>query len=312
MAKLGIILVLYKQKHHLELLYRSVASQTFSDFKIYFVDNNNDDSDITASEEINKNFHLEIAYIKAGCNSGFAGGNNLGAKEALNEGCELIFFLNNDTELESNCLKELVDLFDSDLEIGVTGPLILLGNKKNIRIQEFGMSANFDYYCIKKYFESMSFENVKNNLPENMYVDLVSGGAVMVKKEAIEKAGLWEQRYFAYGDEIDFGKRFREACYKTCVTSKAIIWHHHDWNPQNKQSYYFEYYLIERNKFLYFHKYKKYMKLILIVSVDLIKFPVRAFWFIRVCNFRLALYYLRGMLAGILNQQGKPNLNFIE
>ena len=71
--KIGIIIVMHKQKHNLERLYSSLSKQTFKYFMIYFVDNNSNDVDIRLSKELNKTFGLGITYIKAGFNSGFAG-----------------------------------------------------------------------------------------------------------------------------------------------------------------------------------------------------------------------------------------------
>jgi glycosyltransferase involved in cell wall biosynthesis len=105
----AIILVMFRQKHNLKLLYNSLHRQSYQDFRIYFVDNNPDDADRLVSEELNSKLGMDIEYIAAGGNTGFAGGNNLGAQKAISDGCQYIMFLNNDTELEESCLQELVN-----------------------------------------------------------------------------------------------------------------------------------------------------------------------------------------------------------
>jgi hypothetical protein len=45
---------------------------------------------------------------------------------------------------------------------------------------------------------------------------------------------------------------------------------------------------------------------------DIIKFPWRLYWFMKVCDFKLGMYYLRGMFAGLINKKGKPKLSIIK
>src|SRR5258707_8035991 len=127
----------------------------------------------------------------------------------MKDDCKYIFFLNNDSELEPNCIEELVKTVESDNSIGLAAPIIFYGTSENpkITIQEFGASADFYKYKIQKYFEGDKLYIVKGNLPEIKIVDLVSGGAAFAKAEMLEKTGLWEESYFAYGDEIDLAKR---------------------------------------------------------------------------------------------------------
>ncbi len=304
----GIILVVFKQRHNLELLYKSLSSGTYSDFKIYFVDNNQDDEDKNFSYKINEVFKLNIVYLKPGYNSGFAGGNNAGAEQAIKDGCKYIFFLNNDSILDKGCIQKLVDSIEKDGNIGAAGPLILYGDGsiKDPLIQEVGEKVNFKSYKIRKHFEGDKYNVVKAELPETIESDMISGGAFFVRQEVLKKTGLWEEDYFAYGDEIDLAKRIKDAGYKIIAVSSSILYHNHKWNKKNKQGFYFEYYLIERNKFLYFYKYKLYTSIILSLLIDSFKFPIRLIWFIKVCDFKLGIYYLRGMLAGLFKRKGIP------
>ena len=147
---------------------------------------------------------------------------------------------------------------------------------------------------------------VKDSLPEVKTVDLVSGGSTFIKAEVLKKTGLWEESYFGYGDEIDLAKRVKEAGYKTVVTSRAMVWHNHKWDRSNKYGYYMEYYLIQRNKYLYFRKYGLTLNMLAALIIDWIKFPWRLIWFIKVCDFSLGIYYLKGTFHGLLNKIGKP------
>ncbi|MBL8016756.1 MAG: glycosyltransferase family 2 protein [Ignavibacteria bacterium] len=310
----AIILVMFRQKHNLELLYNSLHRQSYKDFRIYFVDNNPDDTDRLFSEELNRRLGMDIEYIAAGGNTGFAGGNNLGASKAIADGFEYILFLNNDTELEENCLQELINAVEISPDTAVSSPLILYytADKKEQRIQEYGAKADFSTYSITKYFEGKMLLESEKDMPVNMKVDLVSGAAMLVKADALRKAGLWEEKYFAYGDEIDLAARLKKAGFASIVTKKAVLWHNHKWVKENRQGFYFEYYLIQRNKYLYFRKHKLYFNMFISYITDILKFPVRLLWFIKVCDFKLGYYYLKGTYAGLLGHAGKPNLSFMK
>jgi len=310
----AIILVMFRQKHNLELLYNSLYRQSYKDFRIYFVDNNPDAIDRDHSEELNRNLGMDIEYIIAGQNSGFAGGNNLGAAKAMEDGFEYILFLNNDTELDENCLLELVNAVEAAPDTAVASPLILYytADKKDPKIQEYGVKADFDTYSITKYFEGKKLSVSEVEMPLSMKVDMVSGAAMLVKAEALKKTGLWEEKYFAYGDEIDLAARLKKTGFASIVTKKAVLWHNHRWEKQNKEGFYFEYYLIQRNKYLYFRKHKLYFNMFISYLTDILKFPVRLLWFMRVCDLKLGYYYLKGTYAGLFGHSGRPNLSFMK
>jgi len=314
MKKTGIILVVYNQKENLKLLYESLIRQSYTYFTVYFVDNNSTDGSYEHSLELNKTYNLDIKYIFPGDNTGFAKGNNIGAEKAAEDKCEYIFILNNDTELHEDCLKYLVQLAGQDEMTAVTSPIIFYGNKKNSDniIQEYGSNINFINCKVKKFFAQDNFEKSNNVIPGIKEVNFVSGGAMLIKTSVYKKTGLWEERYFAYGDEADLMKRLNDAGYKIKVTKMAMLWHNHKWTPENKKGYYFEYYLIERNKFLFFYRNKLYFSLIYTLFMDLIKFPWRLLWFKKVCDFKLGFYYLKGLFHGLLNIKGKPKLKFVK
>jgi len=293
------------------MLYESLFKQTYKNFLIYFVDNNSNDGSVNYSKEINKEFGFDIRYIRLNENSGDAKGNSIGAGHAVKDGCDYVFILNNDTELDPVCIEELKRLSEKNTETGVTGPIFFYWTKEKIKnkIQMYGAHVNYrtqekEIVAAKQIFE-------ETELPEVLECDYPIGGALFIKKVVIEKLGiLFDDRYFMYNNEIDFAYRLKKIGYKSFATTKAKVWHNHNWVRSNKSGYYREYYLIERNKFLYCYKYKFFGQLLKMLLIDIIKFPWRMKWFMKVCDFKLGMIYLRGMIDGILNRQGKPKYSF--
>jgi GT2 family glycosyltransferase len=306
MNKIGLIIALHNQKQHLRAMLDSLLLQSESHFKIYLIDNNSSDGSELVLKEYKDSHNLDFSYTRLNANTGYAGGTNSGARLAIKDACEYLFILNPDVILHKDCIRELISLITSDNNIVCTGPLILRHYKNTPDIiQEYGGKVNFRKGTLKKFYAGKNINKVE--LPVILETDFISGGACMIRSEIFQKAGMLEESYFAYFDEIDLYHRIDSlGKFKKLVTSKAILWHNHDWSPSNPIAYYVEYYLAERNKYLYFYRFNLYISIFVTALVDIVKFPVRFIWFKKVCNYKLSFYYLKGMLHGLFKVKGKP------
>lgn len=306
LSKLALITVVTNEKNNLEDFFFSLAGQSFKNFTIYFVDNNSSDGSVDAFKALNINSPLIVKYILLKYNSGFSGGCNLGAAEAIKDGCKYLFFSNNDLFFDKDALKVLYDLAESGRENDCFGPLLFSHKQKAPGIiQEFGGKINFKRGTLKKMFAGRKIESLI--LPEIMETDFIGGGVFFINANVFKKAGMFESSYFAYFDEIDISYRLKVInSYKMFVASGSKIWHNHNWMKKNNSAYYFEYYLSERNKYLYYKKNRLFAQMMIMLAEDILKFPWRMVWFVKVSGFRLGYYYLKGILDGFLNKKGKP------
>ncbi len=308
--KIGIILVITNEKHNLEMLYASLSRQTYKKFSIYFVDNNSIDGSVEYSKKINKDFDFDINYIFLNENSGFAKGNNIGAKAATLDGCDYLFILNNDTELDRDCLNQLIKLAESDPQIGVVGPIFFYWTEDKLKnkIQIYGCRVNFktqksEFIAHREIFEDLV-------LQEKLEVDYVSGGTTFLKREVFQKIGLFEEKYFIYNDEIDFAYRVQQAGYKTYVTKNAKIWHNHNWSKKNKKRHYLMYYYMLRNRYLYFRKFRLYKYLVIDMVKEILFLPIKVRWAHRFVDIKLLKFYYQGIWDGLQNKSGKADGEF--
>ncbi len=306
MSKIGIVTVVTNEKNNLKDFFEALASQSFKDFTLYFIDNNSADGSQEYFRDLNNKNLFPVSYITLDHNSGFSAGSNTGARKAIKDGCEYLLILNNDVVLDSHCLDELKNCIESETNIAASGMLLFRHQKQYPGIiQEFGGKIDFKKARLEKYYENTSFNDI--TLPEKRDTDFIGGGVLFINAKIFESVGMFEEMYFGYFDEIDLSYRLIGLNnYKLLVTSKTMGYHNHNWTKRNKKSYYFEYYLSERNKYLYFHKYAMRFSMLKNLIADLIKFPWRLIWFIKVCDFTLGVFYLRGMLNGLLNKSGKP------
>ena len=311
MSSLAIVTVVTNEKANLKDLYQSLKEQTYKDFTVYFVDNNSIDGSMDYFRELNSDSSIKVKYINLDYNSGFSEGSNIGAKEATKDNSKYLFISNNDLVLDKSALQEMYNLAES-ANIVCTGPLLMQHKERNPNIiQEFGGKINFKLGSLEKYYPGQNVTQI--NLPETLKTDFVGGGVCFIRADVFQKIGMYETSYFGYFDEIDLSYRLKVLNnYEMMSTSKAVVWHNHNWTKKNNLNYYFEYYLSERNKFLYYHKFKMYPSMIFMSILDVLRFPWRLIWFIKVCDFKLGMYYLKGMLDGLLNRKGKPKLSFVK
>lgn len=308
--KVGVIIVSYNQRKFFRLLFESLSNQSYLNFCIYFIDNASHDGSVDYAKSLCFELKIEARFFELLENTGYSGGNNFGVREAVSDGCKYCLILNTDTELANDCIESLIECLESVKNIAASGPILFLGAKGTsiTTIQEFGAIADFKNYKIKKNYSSKIYEHTDYLIPESLQVNYLTGACIMLKTSVYKKIGLFDEMYFAYGEEIDLFKKISDAGFKVFVTKKAKVWHYHDWSSKNKKGYYIEYYLIQRNKYAYLIKHHLYRYLFKNLLKDIFMYPVYLRWFIRICNFRLSIYYLKGTFDGLINKTGRPNI----
>jgi hypothetical protein len=189
-------------------------------YKIFIVDNESNGSSIKAFREIkNKKIKL-VPHIQ---NLGFAEGSNSGVKEATQEGFNYFLLLNNDTVVSKNLLKELINCLSNSKKVGVVSPLVFdYYNKK--RLSKKDSPGRFNLKTgggspWKKDLQSLALEK------DSFRVDYSSGSCWLIKREVLEKSGLFNKKFLAYAEEIDTALRINKSGYTFLINPRAKIWH---------------------------------------------------------------------------------------
>lgn len=208
-------------------------------YEIIIVDN---DSTGNEAEILRKDFPGAIV-IRSERNLGFSGGNNLGIQAA---GGKYIFLINNDTYLAEDGLPYLVDRLESRSDIAAVSP--------KIRFAFPPQSIQFAGYT------PLSRITLRNALIGFGEADdgrfdtpaptpYLHGAAMMVKREAIEKAGLMPEIYFLYYEELDWCTRMTKAGYQLWYEPRCTVFHKES-QSTGQQSKLRTFYLT-RNRLLY-------------------------------------------------------------
>jgi len=217
MKSVSIITVNYNQSYVTEQLLSSVATtNTYAPIEIIVVDNASQTNPVPGWQVK----YPDITFIRSETNLGFAGGNNLGVAAAKGD---YLFFVNNDTEFTGHLVNTLVKLMDEHPEVGMVSPKIKYFDKPDM-LQYVGFTP-MNYYTMRNSSPGQ-FETDKGQYDHTTGpTGYVHGAAMMVRREAIDKAGLMAENFFLYYEEMDWCDRISRAGYDIWVEPRAVIYH---------------------------------------------------------------------------------------
>lgn len=217
MNSVSIITVNFNQGLVTEQLLSSIdKTNAYPNIEIIVVDN---DSKVNCIPEWKMKYPA-IKFIRSDKNLGFAGGNNLGVKEATGE---YLFFVNNDTEFTEGLMQKLVDVMDSHPEVGMVSPKIRYFDEPDT-LQYAGYTPMNYYTCRNATIGQFEKDNGQYDHVKGP-TGYAHGAAMMVRKEAIEKAGLMAENFFLYYEEMDWCDHIRKAGYQIWIEPAALIYH---------------------------------------------------------------------------------------
>jgi GT2 family glycosyltransferase len=171
------------------------------------------------TEKIVGGNYPHTTLLKSRKNLGFAGGNNWGMRQAKGE---FLFIVNNDTEVTPLLLNKLIAPFYNDPEIGVTCPKIKYFSRPNI-IQYAGFNPMNLYTGRTTTIGHREEDNGQYDVSRE--TSAAHGCAMMVKREILEKVGMFAEKFFLYYEEWDWSARITRAKYKIWYTADAEIYH---------------------------------------------------------------------------------------
>lgn len=151
-------------------------------------------------------------------NLGYAGGNNVGMRYALDRGADYIFLLNNDVTLEPDVLDKLIAAMQSDHACAACQPLVTYYDDKN-KIWSAGTELFFGYPRLFQRGIRRSAESTKS--PPFGLV----GCAILFRAEALKEIGLFYESLFLMQEETDWCMRARKKGFRLLVVSDAVVHH---------------------------------------------------------------------------------------
>jgi len=187
-------------------------------YEVLVVDNGSSDGSPAAIRER----FPDVTLIETGENLGFAGGNNVGIRHALEIGADYVLLLNNDTEVSPDFLSRLVEAAEADSQVGMAGPTIYYYDRPEV-IWSAGGEIDWRRGCTRMVGLDERDDGQFGGAPRE--VDFITGCAVLVRATALRQAGLLDERFFMYYEEVEWCVRTRRAGFRIVHVPQAHIWH---------------------------------------------------------------------------------------
>jgi GT2 family glycosyltransferase len=241
MKRVSVITVNYNQPAVTEALLHSIFEvNTYTALEIIVVDNGSGENCI----EEWKVKYPGVKFIRSEANLGFAGGNNLGIRHATGD---YLFLVNNDTEFTPGLVDTLVGTLDAYPQVGIISPKIRYYHQPE-KLQYAGYTK-MNYYTARNSCVGQ-FETDRGQYDHlTGETGFIHGAAMMVRREAIEKAGLMPENYFLYYEEMDWCERIKRAGYSVWLDTRALIYHKESVSVGAKSP--LKEYFMNRNRILY-------------------------------------------------------------
>jgi hypothetical protein len=197
---------------------RSLATVEWPGLRLICVDNGSADG---SAEAVRTEFP-DVTLIENGRNLGFAGGNNVGIRAALEHGADWVLLVNNDATLAPDTVRELDRVSRERPRAGILGGKVLFaepphdvwfaGQRFNPAIGYSGRPRGYRKPDGPRYDEVLA-------------VDRVVGACMAISAALVEAVGLFDEDLFAYVEDVDWCLRAREAGFEVLLAPSAHAWH---------------------------------------------------------------------------------------
>ncbi|MDO8638447.1 MAG: glycosyltransferase family 2 protein [Candidatus Daviesbacteria bacterium] len=211
----SVVIPNWNGKHLLKICLKSLQAQTLKDFEIIVVDNGS----IDGSKEYIARYFPKVRVIPLDKNYGFAKAVNDGIKASS---ASMVALINNDTEVDKNCLKYLYQAARTHPRLGFVAAKMLNYYDRG-KIDSAG-----DYIDVVGHANNIGLgelDGPKFNRAGEVF--LVTGGGGLFKKSVFEKVGYLDGDYFAYFEDVDLCLRAQLVGFKGYFEPKAKIYHIH-------------------------------------------------------------------------------------
>lgn len=235
MLDLGIVIVNWNTRDLLRDCLRSVEQSVGVTYRVVVVDNASTDG---SAEMVCAGFP-RVELIENADNRGYPAANNQGLRRlgfergGPDDAPRYALALNPDTVLPPDALREMVGYMDADPRVGVAGPkLVLLDGSLDLACRRSFPTPEISFYRMiglsRLFPRSRRFGryNLTYLDPDvETEVDSVVGAFMMVRREAIQRVGLFDETFFMYGEDLDWAYRIKQAGWTVKYNPRVTVTH---------------------------------------------------------------------------------------
>jgi GT2 family glycosyltransferase len=200
---------------------RAVQEQKYRAFRLYVVDNGSTDNSIEMLDAVARDFP-DIVRINNPMNLGYAGGNNVGIKRALSDGADYVWVLNNDARPTPDTLERLVRRAEENDRAGMLGPVLIRPEEDGGNVE----CAGVRFWLDRADYEVTTDPTIAKAWQEQTPAQIaVWGTAPLLRRGMLQKVGLFDERLFAYFEDLDLSLRVSKAGYYSETVFEAVVYH---------------------------------------------------------------------------------------
>jgi GT2 family glycosyltransferase len=240
-------------KDTLECL-ESVHRQEYPNFDVIVVDNASTDNSVQGI----RHAWPEVVLLENRENIGYTGGNNVGMHYAVDCGADYVWLLNNDTTVSPDALSRLVAKGEKEPDVGLVSPAVYY-YEDPARVQFRGGLVDEENYRLVLVKDDEDCEAILGSRADDVWL---TGTALLVKRQVIDRIGYLRAGLFAYWEDVDYSLRSsRCGSFRNVMEPTASIYHKGPL-PESMQSqrppHYF--YYMTRNKFYFWISHLRWTK----------------------------------------------------
>ena len=168
--------------------------------------------------------------LQTGRNLGYGGGVNFGARQI---GGDLILVCNPDLEMQAGSLSSMVERIERDKSLGLVGPALIGTESQDLHpsrttpfptVRRSSVQAALGVLVPRSSY-SRRYAEANQARAATGIVDWVTGACFLVRREAFDAVGGFDNRYFMYVEEVDLCWRLRQAGWRIGYESSAHVLH---------------------------------------------------------------------------------------
>jgi len=245
--KITVIVLTWNGLDDLVACLDSFSCVEYSNQEVVVVDNASEDDTVAT---VRARYPWVQLLVNAD-NLGYVGGNNVGIRWALDHGADYVFILNNDTKMTPEVLSRLLAVMESDPRIAVCGAKNLLMEDPAYTWGKYGR-LTWGPMLVKTVgrFEKDGAEESPKD------VEWVIGNGCLMRRQAIEDVGLFDEEFFQANEDVDWSVRARRRGWRVVYVGDAAIFHKGGASAAVHRKVAFSYrYLLGRNAILFARKH---------------------------------------------------------
>lgn len=164
-----------------------------------------------------------IVFIRNGSNLGYAGGNNVGMRYAMEVlDASYVWILNNDTVVDRNAIASFAKAFELWPDAGVLGSRLMQYRSPDT-IQALGGGQFYPRVALDT---QIGRGNRAQDAPDEPHaLEHVIGASMFIRTDAVQDVGLLDESYFLYREETDWCMQMRKRGWELLYCPHSVVWH---------------------------------------------------------------------------------------